>query len=657
MIPRAWSSLPSLFVHLEVRPGREDGPPRENGVGYLKLKHRCRKGSPFARGGPEIFLKIFLKILPKIFVLPKSSAAGPLGGGRFGFLSLPLFASLSDRRSPLLLWILSIGGAILSFPPFEWPLAWPLMCFALLRASEVLPPRHGWLWGLCWGCGFWLSGLRWLYQGLTDAGGLSPLSALGFVILVTVLLGPLSALPFWISTATGAAICRWRQRHRTQPTWEVASWSGTPWLLVALLALHEALLNRMPFGGIPWRSLASPLTETPFALALAPLVASPGVVLCAGWVVLCGKAAPLLPGVWRRGYHLLWLTGCIVLFFPFARFDAAPSRLPERTSERVLLVARDEAEPASPAEDLRAYLALTLTARDGRPARFAAAPADVVRAAPAKAPADAAPADVTSSPTTDAIPGDAVPGDAANPTPLLVLWPETAIRGGVERGRLLVSLSELASLEAIGWLLGASFLDGQGRFYNAFYLVPPGPFDFVRGAKRWLVPFGEYVPRGWGWLFPNKLSGGGRDFAPGRWPNVIDWQGHRVGVALCFESTLPQAMRSLVAGGAEAVAVLAHQRWLNAAAARQHRLLSALRGLEVGRDVWFVASAGESAWLQRGRTLRRTRHAPLWIDAHWQKTQTPYVRWGLWPFFGLLVFYGVLVAGHARIRRRKRTRV
>ena len=223
------------------------------------------------------------------------------------------------------------------------------------------------------------------------------------------------------------------------------------------------------------------------------------------------------------------------------------------------------------------------------------------------------------------------------------------MNGRVEEGKLLSDLARVAEVLGADFILGSEARE-RGADYNAAYLVVGKPFDFFRYDKRELVPFGEYVPTGFRWVFGKKVTAGEADYRAGEAPPVIRWRSVEIGMAICFESILPGHMRRAARSGAQVIVAVANDQWLTRAASLQHLRLTALRGLEIGRDVLLVSNGGWSAHLREGRVVvGGERGGPVRAEPTLSSVETPWVRWGHLPFTGLALL--LLVGGWLRRRR------
>ena len=487
-----------------------------------------------------------------------------------------------------------------AFPPLEWHgAAWiglaPVM-FALRTAGG-----GPWAWAAAgWGFGmvFFGANFAWLHRVLVELAGMGLLHFSAFAALLVGSLALLPALGFWLARQAWA-------RHGISPAWVLAIW----------FSVQDLLLGVFPFGGVAWGSPAATQAHTLAARLAVPWVGGAGLVLLlglvnAGWARLAIAMLARPPGRPRAALSaafstvLAALTALTVLCaWPAPLHTTPPAPSPGSPRLSVLAVPGGlsiaELDAAKGTQDtVRYYLLRTLDAMDHRPAPD----------------------------------GGRERTAGGNENIALAIWPESAVRGREARGQALVELSALAGLTGTDFLLGSNATN-RGRDLNSVYLVDGGGGDFRRYDKINLVPFGEYVPAGFGWLFGKKITRGNSDFASGSGPPVLEWRGTRLGVAICFESALPGHIRRSVRAGAEWIVAVANDAWLTPAAARQHLRLTALRGLEAGRDVLFVSNGGWSALLRGGQVVTGGGKGvdPFWVRPVLRSGRTPWTRWGPWP--------------------------
>ena len=118
----------------------------------------------------------------------------------------------------------------------------------------------------------------------------------------------------------------------------------------------------------------------------------------------------------------------------------------------------------------------------------------------------------------------------------------------------------------------------------------------ARYNKRYLMPFGEYVP------FEDYIPGLAALFdmaehiTPGPGSEVIKSKtGAQLGTMLCYEDMVPDASRQMVSGGANLlVSLINGSAFESKFTLAQHRLLSQLRAVECRRHFLRCAATGET---------------------------------------------------------------
>jgi len=432
----------------------------------------------------------------------------------------------------------------LAYPPFEWPLlGWIGLVPLLLLLERSAAGARAWIgWGWGWGLVFHAVQFRWLPHALLDQGGLHWLP---FTLLTTFSIATVSLYP-----AFAIGLSRWlslRARLSALVTFP------------ALFAIQDALLGFSPLGGQPLTSPASTQIESWLAQVLVPLLGASGLTFAimlvnAAWSAAClswmAARARSIRWSWMAAAPLLTIAGSIP--------PVAPN--PNSEDRVVLIVPGNEpverlARASQAPGVLRNYLAATLAGLDSEPG--------------AK-------------------------------DPELVIWPESAVPGRVEQGRQLADLFEISGTLDVDFLLGSNARD-QGRLFNSAYLVAAERFETRRYDKIRLVPFGEYVPASFRPWFGKKLTEGVQDYSAGTGDPLLHWRGLRLGLAICFESTVPAHARQAAQAGAEVLIVLSNDQWLTDSASRQHLRLTALRALEIGRDALVATNGGWSGVVRDGQ--------------------------------------------------------
>ncbi|MGB0415211.1 MAG: apolipoprotein N-acyltransferase [Coraliomargarita sp.] len=192
----------------------------------------------------------------------------------------------------------------------------------------------------------------------------------------------------------------------------------------------------------------------------------------------------------------------------------------------------------------------------------------------------------------------------------LLLWPEAAtpwpiIGGGDLSLRVQNLIEELGKPILMGNL---AYDVGTEKWYNGAFLMEPrtglNPHQYI---KRELVPFGEYVPKGF--RFIEKIVPVGGDFTPetdpGLIPLTVGEQTWKLGSLVCYEDVFPRLGRQSAAAGAQAFFVATNNAWYGEeGGAPQHAAHSVLRAVENRRPVFRCGNAGWSGWIDAYGTIR-----------------------------------------------------
>jgi apolipoprotein N-acyltransferase len=181
-------------------------------------------------------------------------------------------------KSPPSLLAAVLGGAsILGFAPFEI-FALPIFTLALLfRLWQKATPRGAAWLGFCYGLGFFLAGVSWVYVSLHDVGGMVAPVAIAATMLFCAYLALFPAL-------TGYLSCRLASADFYKNALLVAGlWTLTEWLRGWL------------FTGFPWLALG--YSQTP----PSPLAGYAAVLGSYGIGFLVALIAALLTGLINEG--------------------------------------------------------------------------------------------------------------------------------------------------------------------------------------------------------------------------------------------------------------------------------------------------------------------------------------------------------------------
>jgi apolipoprotein N-acyltransferase len=195
-------------------------------------------------------------------------------------------------------------------------------------------------------------------------------------------------------------------------------------------------------------------------------------------------------------------------------------------------------------------------------------------------------------------------------------------------------------------LAGVPTGDSSGAYLNSVASFGAAPTQFYH--KHHLVPFGEFIPPGFGWVLQllhiplSDFSRGGARQAP------LSVAGQEVAVNICYEDVFgEEIIRALPA--ATLLVNVSNDAWFgDGFAARQHRQISQMRALETGRMVLRATNTGSTAIIDvKGRVVSQLdlfRRGILQGQVHGYQGLTPYTRWGNAPVVAGLVIL-LLAAG------------
>ncbi|MEN8008131.1 MAG: apolipoprotein N-acyltransferase [Candidatus Krumholzibacteriota bacterium] len=252
-------------------------------------------------------------------------------------------------------------------------------------------------------------------------------------------------------------------------------------------------------------------------------------------------------------------------------------------------------------------------------------------------------------------PYDKLTRQAADDDAEFVVWAETAVPAYLRYDKdLLEWIRKLVTDTGI-WLY-AGFPDadrdpdGKVRTFNSSGLLSPRGKIVDNYAKYHLLPIGESMPFTWLFPFLAKLDVGQAEWTPGEPPQPMTMKtergSFRFSGMVCFESIFSHLARYSVRRGSQCLVVITNDGWFGKSAGpRQHTWMARMRGVECGVPVIRCANNGISficdadgnklAWLELGQ--KGIARAAI----HPGAGRTPYVAFGAWPLFGLLIVWSV----------------
>ena len=185
-------------------------------------------------------------------------------------------------------------------------------------------------------------------------------------------------------------------------------------------------------------------------------------------------------------------------------------------------------------------------------------------------------------------------------SPELIVWGEVSYAG-----RLLDDLPALrprlreATQNQAGLILGSLRRDEAGQHYNSAFLLNADGNVTAHYDKRFLVPWGEFVPFRKMFPFVDKLAPGG-DFGRGTEATILPFtraNGNVVKIAplICYEIIYPFNTRK-ISQDADVIVNITNDAWFgDSLGPQQHFAMAQVRAVETGLPVIRVANTGISA--------------------------------------------------------------
>lgn len=191
---------------------------------------------------------------------------------------------------------------------------------------------------------------------------------------------------------------------------------------------------------------------------------------------------------------------------------------------------------------------------------------------------------------------------------------------------------------------GSSLKNTFWLFNSAILLKPEGEIE-DRYDKVHLVPMGEYVPLEEIVSFLGPLVPSMSSFTPGRGFHLLEIDGKKFGVTICYEDLFPEIARSFTRQGADFLVNLTNDGWYDrSSAVFQHFDFSRYRAVENRRALVRVTNTGVTAvFSPTGKVLASLppfEAATLQAEVPLGGPVSLYTRWGDWLPWGCV---GVLL--------------
>lgn len=440
------------------------------------------------------------------------------------------------RLDPLWRALAAVGSGLaqlLALAPYGLWWLGPLSAALLLLAVGGTRPRRAAWLGLLAGATLMVPLVRW-----QDIFGVDVWLAIAgaetvYFLPMAMGLAVVTRLPYW-------------------PLWTAALWVA-----------QEAVRARWPLGGFPWGKLAFAQPDTPFvgyaALGSSPLVtfavALTGAMLV--WTVLRavaarGRARIVLPAVGLATGAAIVLGGLV----------APEIGRPAPADTVTVGMVQGNVPNVGEMSILGERMQVLRNHADGVHEL-----ADAVRA-------------------------------GEHPQPDLVVLPENASDIDPFRDPEADEIIDAAASD-----IGAPLLWGMSRFNDdGTRYVQSVVWDEETGPgehydKRYLVPFGEYVPyRDFFTRFVARLDQVSSDAVPGTEPGALDIGGTTLAVGICFDVAFDPPVRESVAAGGRIIVIPTNNANYNFTGQSDQQLdITRLRAVEHGRNAVVVSTSGISA--------------------------------------------------------------
>lgn len=244
---------------------------------------------------------------------------------------------------------------------------------------------------------------------------------------------------------------------------------------------------------------------------------------------------------------------------------------------------------------------------------------------------------------------------AAEPADLVVLpetawtvpWPNTPAAIADDIGAALRSSRGIA---AIGMPLPAETRHGKPTLSNSVAAIGGYGALAWRYDKRHLVPFGEFVPAGFGWfvrMMQIPLGDFGRG---GAHQPALELRGQRFAFNICYEDIFGEGLAPQVRDGATILVNISNIAWFgDSHALPQHLQISRMRSIELARPMLRATNTGMTAAIDsRGRvvaSLPAHSESALAVELRGTTGLTPYARAGAFAPLGLIALLAVAAFG------------
>lgn len=551
-------------------------------------------------------------------------------------------SGVRSRRGILTLAAAAVSGGLLaaSFPPLDLGvLAW----FALIP----------WMLALAGGAGasvraalasaavlsvtLHVVACTWMIHVMRVHGSMSwPVALAGYAV------GAVTVMPY--AALAGLAVATWIRR--------LGALALLP--LVPAWILLDIARSRMVLG-FPWYLPGMTQARFPSVLSVADLGgvhAVSALVLLGNVAVACGVLVVTSRGAQRRkaGAATLVAAGLVVAGLAYGAMGRARHAVPRARAASMVLADEGDGPPLPPDPDVdwRAGGSLSVALVQG------AVPQEIVLEARPEEDRDRANLALRlTGLALDAGAGLVVWSESSYPATFAQTWPALRLQRLLEahaspgrRPEVVVGgLVDVWPLPAAQQEANGTSDPGRYTVTNSAVLLdqdgPKGRYD-----KRYLVPFGEYVPARWFFFWFEQLTRTVGEFRAGSSNEPLAGALAALGTVVCYEAVLAQHVRAVSACGSTVLVNITNDGWFHGTAApEQHLRFGILRAVESRKWLLRCANSGISAIIAPDGTIvgrmGEGERGVLLSAVEPRASRTPYLALGDVP----LAAIGLAVAG------------
>ena len=242
----------------------------------------------------------------------------------------------------------------------------------------------------------------------------------------------------------------------------------------------------------------------------------------------------------------------------------------------------------------------------------------------------------------------------------LLVWPEGSLDYDPFQSDPLARRMTLVATRIGAPLLANAATERDGLFYNTSMLwTQDGSAEQIHD-KRHPVPFGEYVPDRpvFNALAPDLIGLIQRDYTPGSNTPIVDVDGVKVGLAICFDVIYDDVINESMGDGAEVLVFQTNNADFRGTDENVQQLAFArMRAIETGRSVVNISTVGTSQVIRPdGSTVSRLdagKAGALLEDVELRSGLTAGVLLGPW-IQQILLWGGLGVLAFGWLRARSR---